>query len=313
MSRRSPLSEVPFVLNTDVLNFDDARRHLSSHEPVVVRLKESMKEWDCSSILSIEKLSAALRDAKIPVSYVAQTSKAPHLTMRFSDFLAKILEPGYYRSVRRLYIEQKRVPLNIVNLFSYIFPFIRKFDSQFELDSLDYTSRFFLFFAGRYSLTECHEHGGYEALLFQISGTKEVLLHKPTRANFEALYADPKKYENWSPVHPLDPDYDNYPKYSDVSSHYTRVSAGEALYIPDGWYHSVASLGDAPSVGLTYFFPQRFLDFQAEPRRLQLHQLVSAMSFREKRQLMHTLSTSARTMESLATARNIHRSQVKPD
>ena len=48
-------------------------------------------------------------------------------------------------------------------------------------------------FFGRRSYTDSHEHGGSDAFLCQIRGTKEVILHPPDAFHTKALYARDRK------------------------------------------------------------------------------------------------------------------------
>ena len=116
-------------------------------------------------------------------------------------------------------------------------------------------------FIGRHSYTDSHEHGGLDAFLVQVTGMKEVLFHQPTDHNYRALYVGSRK--NWSPVRFFNPDLEKYPLFQHNKPVYTQVRAGELLYIPDGWFHSVASQDDGVNVTLTYFFPPTHYDLSA--------------------------------------------------
>ncbi len=89
--------------------------------------------------------------------------------------------------------------------------------------------------------------------MYQITGQKEVLLHEPTKENVEALYVGTLK--NWSPVRFLQPDCERYPLFKGNKPTYAVVQPGEALYIPDGWFHAVSSVGDELAITMAYFFP----------------------------------------------------------
>ncbi len=116
-------------------------------------------------------------------------------------------------------------------------------------------------FIGRHTYTDSHEHGGLEAFLVQVAGTKEILLHPPTDNNYRALYVGSRK--NWSPVRFFRPNLKAHTLFQHNKPFYTQVRAGELLYIPDGWFHSVASQDDGLHVTLTYFFPATHFDLSA--------------------------------------------------
>jgi hypothetical protein len=109
-------------------------------------------------------------------------------------------------------------------------------------------------FIGRRSYTDSHEHHGCDAFMCQVRGTKEVILHPPDRRHKRALYAN-RYTQNWSPVRFFDVDEEAFPLFVRLNTPWRAiVRPGDALYIPDPWWHSVISLDDEIQITLTYWF-----------------------------------------------------------
>lgn len=109
-------------------------------------------------------------------------------------------------------------------------------------------------FIGRRSYTDSHEHNGCDAFMCQIRGTKEVILHPPDRRHKRALYAN-RYTRNWSPVRFFDVDEMAFPLFGRLNTPWRAVvRPGDALYIPDPWWHSVVSLDDEVEITVTYWF-----------------------------------------------------------
>jgi len=109
-------------------------------------------------------------------------------------------------------------------------------------------------FFGRRTFTDCHEHHGCDAVMCQIRGTKEVILHPPDALHKVVLYANPYT-QNWSPVRFFAVDEEMFPLFKLNTPWKAIVRPGEALYIPDPWWHSVISVDDDLEITVTYWFP----------------------------------------------------------
>jgi hypothetical protein len=109
-------------------------------------------------------------------------------------------------------------------------------------------------FVGRRTYTDCHEHHGCDAMMCQVRGVKEVILHPPDALHKQALYANPYT-RNWSPVRFFDVDEEAFPLFSLNKPWKAVVNPGETLYIPDPWWHCVISADDELDITVTYWFP----------------------------------------------------------
>ncbi len=122
-----------------------------------------------------------------------------------------------------------------------------------------------LLFFGRSSFTDLHEHSGSDAFMCQISGTKEVILFPPDDINAKALYRRPGS--NWSPVRLFNVDLKKFPLFSKATPYRVTVNAGDALYIPNPWWHAVVSLDDVTTTTVACFFPPKRYDFKSPQTR----------------------------------------------
>jgi hypothetical protein len=113
-------------------------------------------------------------------------------------------------------------------------------------------------FVGRRSYTDSHEHQGADSFMCQVRGTKEVILHPPDAFHCRGLYASRWTY-NWSPVRFFDVDLGRFPRFARTRPYTAVVHQGDALYIPDPWWHAVVSADDELEITVTKWFDPPFL------------------------------------------------------
>ena len=123
-------------------------------------------------------------------------------------------------------------------------------------------------FIGRRTYTDAHEHDGADAFLCQVRGRKEVILHPPDVLHQRALYAT-MSLRNWSPVRFFDVDRSRFPLMEQSVPTIALVDAGDALYIPDPWWHAVVSADDEVEITATIWYPPPWftLEFPQTSRR----------------------------------------------
>lgn len=111
-------------------------------------------------------------------------------------------------------------------------------------------------FTGIDTFTQAHYHRRWrEALLMHIVGRKRVRLCSPQQ--FRSMYPKPlySFFYNSSQL-PFDgADYEvlgrRYPRLAAALIYECTLEAGDALFIPQGWFHAVEGLGE--SLSATYF------------------------------------------------------------
>jgi len=158
-------------------------------------------------------------------SAVETMSLARYMDMMFNEF----------DRTRILYARQIPVPVRISDDLGAPSPFDGFVDDR-------------TMFVGRRSYTDCHEHGAYDAFMCQVAGSKEVILHPPDEVHARVLYASPA-LGNWSPVRFFSVDAIRFPMFAMNKPWKAEVNPGDALYIPNPWWHAVVALDD--EVGIT--------------------------------------------------------------
>lgn len=106
-------------------------------------------------------------------------------------------------------------------------------------------------FAGLNTFTGAHYHGApYEALLTQIQGTKQVSLYSSRQ--FDLLKPHPwySTRSNWSQLPAPAPACTHVA--TAATEYRCTLQAGEMLFIPQGWFHTVR--GRLENISITYFF-----------------------------------------------------------
>lgn len=96
-----------------------------------------------------------------------------------------------------------------------------------------------------------------ENIFLQLVGRKRFLIYP--RAATPWLYSNPFRsaLPNYSRFDPNKPDYSRFPLAQEVQPVELIVGAGEALYLPSGWWHHVRSL--EISLSLNFFFADGLL------------------------------------------------------
>ncbi|TYZ61268.1 hypothetical protein PybrP1_009569 [[Pythium] brassicae (nom. inval.)] len=108
-----------------------------------------------------------------------------------------------------------------------------------------------LWMAARPSRTGLH-YDAYRNVLVVLHGRKTVTLYAPSESG--NLYPHPvhSKSANHSRVDVSDPDMMAHPKFANAASQRFVVDAGDALFIPEGWWHQVDS--DASTIAVNFWF-----------------------------------------------------------
>ncbi len=110
-----------------------------------------------------------------------------------------------------------------------------------------FLGRAFLWLGPRGTITPLH-HDTMNVMLAQIAGRKRITLIPPTQThlmyNHVGVYSK-VDIEQW--------DATAFPRFAEATPLVTDLMAGEALFIPVGWWHHVRSLDESLSVSFTNF------------------------------------------------------------
>lgn len=113
-------------------------------------------------------------------------------------------------------------------------------------------------FSGLDYFTQLHCHPKAHALLCHLEGEKEVVLHPPDDTPLLAtnpLYAEEFTTSGVDFRAPVDP---RFPQYAKATRLVAKLSPGDALFIPVGFWHGVSGRGLTTS--LSHFFRARYRD-----------------------------------------------------
>jgi ribosomal protein L16 Arg81 hydroxylase len=113
---------------------------------------------------------------------------------------------------------------------------------------------------GSKGVTTPLHHDAWTGLLFQLTGSKRVLMFPPEdRANlyFTSPFA---ATDRWStlPGRSDDADLAEYPRFARASRHEGQLDAGDVLFIPPFWAHEVEAL--EANISIPFRFETRPID-----------------------------------------------------
>ena len=80
----------------------------------------------------------------------------------------------------------------------------------------------------------------HDNLMLQLDGAKELLLFHPNQSHH--FYSDFHNKFGLSPISADRVDLDRFPDFAAAATYRTVLRKGDALYIPDGWWHLIKSL-----------------------------------------------------------------------
>jgi hypothetical protein len=92
-------------------------------------------------------------------------------------------------------------------------------------------------------------------LLCLVAGKKHVMLFEP--GQIRLLYPYPMHSTvpySISRVNAFHPDYDLFPRFRDAMGLEGLLLPGDALFIPSGWWHQVASTADPINIAVNFWW-----------------------------------------------------------
>ncbi|XP_013421557.1 NAD(P)H-dependent D-xylose reductase-like [Lingula anatina] len=111
--------------------------------------------------------------------------------------------------------------------------------------------QFALFFNAGWSSTYIHVDAT-ETLFAQITGQRQWILIPPTHGKY--LHTDDFNYHaGISPVEPDAVDLIKFPNISKVDIYNITLYEGDIIYVPEGWYHQVRTMGGPPNMAMAIF------------------------------------------------------------
>ena len=239
------VEKIPFSSNGE---FEE--RFLSPGIPVV--LTGLHGEWSTPAKWTPDLLAKQFGNHKVPVATIHNGDyiNGVQTEMLFGEYLQKIGALD----------DNKEAKSNSDSTIAYylaqvpVDKYFPELASEIELPSFftNETPGSTVFYIGNSLFSQLHYHPFGSATQTLLYGEKRVRLFPPDQSH--CLYPHPwhAKYPNLSKTHNKIPDPELYPKFSEAKFIDVTVSAGETLFFPIYWWHSIENIG--VSVAVTSFW-----------------------------------------------------------
>jgi hypothetical protein len=237
MEERMQLKQIPRIKNISKADF--LEQYVRPQKPVVIeRLTEdwpAYKNWSLDYIKEVAgEKTVPLYDDR-PISSKFKFNE-PHLEMKMSKYIDLLkTEPTNYRIF--LYHLLKEVPK------------LQK-DFKFPDMGLKFLKQIpTLFFGGKDSKVFMHYDIDYANILhFHFHGKKQCILFPPSQSQY--LYKVPHALISREDINFNAPDYEKFPALKMAEGYITELQHGEALYMPEGYWHQMTYLTAGFSMSL---------------------------------------------------------------
>lgn len=215
-------------------------------KPVVI--EELIEDWPAYEKWNLEYIKEVAGDKVVPLYDDRPISSKykfnePHLKMKMAEYIDLLSsKPTKYRIF--LYHLMKEVP---------------KLQKDFEYPKigLSFIKQLpMLFFGGENSTVFMHYDIDFANIFhFHFHGKKECILFPPSQTRY--LYKVPHALISRQDINFNSPDYQKFPALKMAEGYVTELKHGEALYMPEGYWHQ-----------MTYLTPGFSMSLRAAPRTL---------------------------------------------
>lgn len=238
-------------------NFSDfVKGYYSQHRPVI--LKKGIEHWPALHKWSPQYFASKFGHHLVEVQMNRNLDEqferhSPSLKqkMKMSEFVSKVMSVDASNDFYMTANNASNSHQMLQELFSDIENFA---DGYCDLALKD--DRSFLWFGPKGTFTPLH-HDLTNNMLVQIYGSKKVTLIPALQVPH--LYNDHWVFSELSDTNKID--FEKYPLTKSITPVECILNAGEALFIPIGWWHSVESLDVSISISFTHFnAPNHYID-----------------------------------------------------
>ncbi len=237
MEDRLNLAQIPRVKNISKKDF--VEQYVKTQKPVVIEhLIEdwpAFKKWDLNYIKEVAgNKTVPLYDDR-PITSEFKFNQ-PHMEMKLSEYIDLLQsKPTNYRIF--LYHLLKEVPK-------------LQEDFKFPKMGLRFLKQLpMLFFGGVNSKVFMHYDIDYANILhFQFNGKKQCILYSPSESKY--LYKVPHSLISREDIDFTNPDFEKFPALKKAKGYITELKHGEALYMPEGYWHQMTYLTAGFSMSL---------------------------------------------------------------
>ena len=266
--------EAPLIVATEdvkrVDSFAFTTEYLVKHRPLLVRggaaAVVDVAAWSDEALLTTCKLTDGRPWQVLVEKQNRITSNDRHPLMPpgfdFCQFLAAYRDPGYKN---QLYLVNSVTEQGVPLLPLLGVPDILNCEA---LTKSIYDARLWMSLGNTTSSLHFDTH---DNLLMQIDGRKEVLLWHPKESS--KLYMDHFEKFGLSPINVDRVDLERFPSLANATVYLANMSAGDVLYIPDGWWHVVRSYDRNVAIAVEFApfraeataWPKRVLGRESSP------------------------------------------------
>lgn len=225
-------------------------------KPVVIR--NYVKDWPALKKWDVSYLKDKVGEQNVTVEYYPrgtnyQWNDVKSRATTVSAYLDSL--ENYNKKRNKTYLSQISIPNQLQAL-------VKDIALPKLVDQKTYTNA--NLFLGKDCLSRAHFHVNGHALLCQVEGRKRVILYAPEQTKY--LYPYPmEKRTNFSLACDDSPDSEavnlkKYPKYAKTRPIECILTAGDSLFIPLYWWHSVYGVGMSVSVTFLWCVPEKEYD-----------------------------------------------------
>jgi hypothetical protein len=238
------LAPVPRVENISKKDFRE--NYVKPQKPVVI--EHLVDEWPATKKWDLDYIKKVAGDKVVPLYddrpiSSDQKFNEPHSKMKMAEYV-ELLKAGPTNYRIFLYHLLKEVPV---------------LQKDFEFPDLGI--RFIkqlptLFFGGEDAKVFMHYDIDYANIMhFHFHGKKRCIIYPPSESRY--LYKVPHALISRQDIDFTNPDFKKFPALKQAKGFVTELNHGEALYMPEGYWHQ-----------MTYLTPGFSMSLRAAPRNL---------------------------------------------
>lgn len=234
------------------------RKHIASYEPVVVRggaaAVTDLDGWSDEALMAPfenDHPKCALEDGRPWTVVVEQNNRISHNDRwplidgwNFCQYLREYRKPDAPVYCITSITDEARLRL----------PRTIGLPEVLACDDLYNSMHSVRMWMSRGNTTSSQHFDTHDNLMLQIDGTKDIYLSHPNES--AAMYMDHFEKYGLSPINVDRVDLQRFPRFANASIQHVRLTPGDALYIPDGYWHVIHSHGR--NIALAFEFgPER--------------------------------------------------------
>ena len=237
MSEGLQLAEIPREKRISKADF--LKKYVRPQKPVVI--EQLIEDWPAYEKWNLEYIDEVAGDKIVPLYDDRPISSEykfnePHTKMKMSDYI-ELLKSGPTNYRIFLYHMLKEVPSLQKDFW---FPDLGiRFLKQLPT----------LFFGGENSKVFMHYDIDFANILhFHFHGKKQCILFPPSESQY--LYKVPHALISRQDIDFVNPDFEKFPALKKAKGYITELNHGEALYMPEGYWHQMTYLTAGFSMSL---------------------------------------------------------------